>query len=42
MGWRALPALGFRPAGFWPIVLGALGALVVSVAVTQLGIEPRA
>lgn len=41
MGWRALPALGFRPAGFWPIVLGALGALVVSVAVTQLGIEPE-
>ena len=40
MGWRALPALGFRPAGFWPIVLGAVGALVVSVAVSQLG-EPE-
>jgi hypothetical protein len=34
---RALPALGFRPAGFWPIVLGTVGALVVSVAVSQLG-----
>jgi membrane protease YdiL (CAAX protease family) len=41
MGWRALPALGFRPAGFWPIVLGAVGALIVSVAVSQLGIEPE-
>ena len=40
MGWRALPALGFRPAGFWPIVLGAVGALIVSVAVSQLG-EPE-
>jgi len=41
MGWRALPALGFRHAGWRPIVLGALGALVVSVAVSQLGIEPQ-
>lgn len=40
MGWQALPALGFRPAGFWLIVLGAVGALVVSVAVSQLG-EPE-
>lgn len=40
MGRRALPALGFRPAGFWPIVLGAAGALVVSIAVSQLG-EPE-
>jgi membrane protease YdiL (CAAX protease family) len=37
LGWRALPALGFRRAGFWPVVLGAVGALVVSVAVSQLG-----
>ena len=41
MGWRALPALGFRPARLWTIVLGAVGALVVSVAVTQFGIEPE-
>ncbi len=40
MGWRALPALGFRPARFWTIVLGTIGALVVSVAVSQLG-EPE-
>jgi membrane protease YdiL (CAAX protease family) len=40
MGWRALPALGFRPARFWTIVLGAVGALIVSVAVSQLG-EPE-
>lgn len=40
MGWQALPALGFRPAGFRPIALGAVGALVVSVAVSQLG-EPE-
>jgi membrane protease YdiL (CAAX protease family) len=41
MGRHALPALGFRPAGFWPILLGTVGALIVSVAVTQLGIEPQ-
>lgn len=40
MGWRALPALGFRPAPFWTIVLGTVGALIVSVAVSQLG-EPE-
>jgi uncharacterized protein len=41
LGWRAVPALGFRRAGFWPIVLGTVGALIVSVTVTQLGIEPE-
>jgi uncharacterized protein len=41
MGWRAVPALGFRRAGFWPVVLGTVGALIVSVTVTQLGIEPE-
>ena len=40
MGRRALPALGFRPARFWTIVLGTVGALLVSVAVSQLG-EPE-
>ncbi|GEP55812.1 CPBP family intramembrane glutamic endopeptidase [Reyranella soli] len=40
MGWRALPALGFRPARFWTIVLGTVGALVVSIAASQLG-EPE-
>jgi len=41
MGRQALPALGARRVGWRPIVLGTLGALVVSVAVTQLGIEPK-
>ena len=40
MGWRALPALGFRPARFWTIVLGTVGALVVSIAASQFG-EPE-
>jgi membrane protease YdiL (CAAX protease family) len=40
LGWRALPALGFRRAGFWPIVLGTVGALVVSVVVSRFG-EPE-
>ena len=40
MGWQALPALGFRPARFWTVVLGTVGSLVVSVAASQLG-EPE-
>ncbi len=40
MGWQALPALGFRPARFWTVVLGTVGALLVSVAASQLG-EPE-
>jgi membrane protease YdiL (CAAX protease family) len=41
LGRGALPALGFRPAGWrWP-VLGTLATLVLSVAVSQLGIEPQ-
>jgi len=39
-GW-ALPALGFRRTGWGPIVLGSIIALLISVAVTQLGIEPE-
>lgn len=41
LGWRALPALGLRMAGFWPTLLGTVGALIISVSVTQLGIEPQ-
>jgi len=41
LGRQALPALGLRPAGWRPIVLGSVVALVISVAVTQLGIEPE-
>lgn len=41
LGWRALPALGVRMADFWPTLLGTVGALIISVSVTQLGIEPE-
>jgi uncharacterized protein len=41
IGRAALPALGFRRAGWRPIVFGTMGALIVSVAVTQIGIEPQ-
>jgi membrane protease YdiL (CAAX protease family) len=41
LGRQAWLALGLRPAGWRPIVLGTLGALAVSVAVTHLGIEPQ-
>jgi membrane protease YdiL (CAAX protease family) len=41
LGRDALPALGFRAVGWkWP-VLGTLATLVLSVAVSQLGIEPQ-
>jgi membrane protease YdiL (CAAX protease family) len=41
LGRDALPALGFRSVGWkWP-VLGTLATLVLSVAVSQLGIEPQ-
>jgi len=42
LGRWAWPALGFRPTGWRPLVLGPLAALAVSVAVSQLGIEPEA
>ncbi len=41
LGIAALPALGFRAAGWKPIVLGTLGTALLSVAVSQLGIEPE-
>lgn len=41
LGNAALPALGFRAAGWKPIVLGTLGTALLSVAVSQLGIEPE-
>jgi membrane protease YdiL (CAAX protease family) len=41
LGRQALPALGLRPAGWRPIVLGSVVALIISVAVSQLGIEPE-
>jgi membrane protease YdiL (CAAX protease family) len=41
LGRRAVGALGFRPVGWRPIVGGTLAALLISVAVTQLGVEPE-
>jgi membrane protease YdiL (CAAX protease family) len=41
LGKAALPALGFRSANWKYAVFGALGALALSVAVSQLGIEPK-
>ena len=39
MGWAALPAMGFRPAGWRPILFGTRGTLGLSLAVSLLGIE---
>jgi membrane protease YdiL (CAAX protease family) len=41
LGKAALPALGFRPANWKYPLFGALGTLALSVAVSQLGIEPK-
>jgi membrane protease YdiL (CAAX protease family) len=41
LGAAALPALGFRAVGWKPLVLGTLGTTALSVAVSQLGIEPQ-
>ena len=41
LGLAALPALGFRRVGWHPIVFGTLGTAALSVAVSQLGIEPQ-
>lgn len=41
LGRLAWQALGFRPAGWRPLILGPLAALALSMAVSQLGIEPQ-
>jgi len=41
MGRNALPALGFRAAGWRPIVLGTLATAALSFAVSQVGLEPQ-
>jgi len=41
LGKAAFPALGLRPANWKYPVLGAFGTLVLSVAVSQIGIEPQ-
>jgi len=41
LGKDAFPALGLRPANWKYPVFGALGTLFLSVAVSQIGIEPQ-
>ena len=41
MGRAALPALGFRRAGWRPLVLGSVVALALSIGASQLGLEPQ-
>jgi membrane protease YdiL (CAAX protease family) len=41
LGRAALPALGLRPAPWKYAVLGTLGTLALSIAVSQIGIEPQ-
>src|SRR5262249_20511694 len=42
LGWAAAqPAMGLRGASWRPVILGVAGTIVLSFAVTQLGIEPE-
>jgi membrane protease YdiL (CAAX protease family) len=41
LGRQALPALGFRPVGWRPIVAGTISTIVLSVAVSQIGLDPQ-
>jgi membrane protease YdiL (CAAX protease family) len=41
LGRAALPALGLRPANWRYVVFGALGTMVLSVAVSQVGLQPE-
>lgn len=41
LGSSALPALGFRAVGWRPILWGTLGTVAVSLAVSQIGLEPQ-
>jgi uncharacterized protein len=41
MGRAALPALGFRRVGWRPPVLGAVVGLALSIAASQVGLEPQ-
>lgn len=41
LGSAALPALGFRRASWKILLLGIFGTAAVSIAVSQLGIEPQ-
>jgi membrane protease YdiL (CAAX protease family) len=42
IGWPAIPGLGLRPASWKAVVLGVIGTVILSVGVSQLGIEPKA
>ena len=41
LGRRAVPALGIRAVGWRPIVLGTLATIGLSVAVSQIGLDPK-
>ncbi len=41
LGSAALPALGFRSVGWRPLLWGTLGTAAVSIAVSQIGLEPQ-
>jgi len=41
LGWAAIPALGLRPANWKYFVFGALGTMVLSVGVSQFGVQPE-
>jgi len=41
LGIPAVPALGFQAVGWRPIVLGVVVTTLISVAVSQLGVEPQ-
>ncbi|MEK7688523.1 MAG: type II CAAX endopeptidase family protein [Pseudomonadota bacterium] len=41
LGSAALPALGFRAVGWRPVLWGTLGTTAVSIAVSQIGLEPH-
>ncbi|MFZ5778835.1 MAG: CPBP family intramembrane glutamic endopeptidase [Pseudomonadota bacterium] len=41
LGMPVVPALGFQAVGWKPIVLGVVVTTLISVAVSQLGVEPQ-
>lgn len=41
LGWGASAALGLRAVGWRPLVLGVVGTIAVSFAVSQLGLQPE-
>jgi membrane protease YdiL (CAAX protease family) len=42
LGWAAVPALGLRLPTWRPVIFGIVGTLVLSIVVSQLGLEPKA